>query len=82
MFLCTFGARLGRTVLIAARSLALAYFRGYTHLQIAKELNQPLGTIKTRVRLAMQKLRRLLQEDQFLDKSESASIAYPIDKKR
>jgi RNA polymerase sigma-70 factor (ECF subfamily) len=64
------------------QALALAYFRGYTHLQIAKELNQPLGTIKTRVRLAMKKLRRLLQEDQFLDKSESASVAYPIDKKQ
>lgn len=63
------------------QALTLAYFKGYTHLQIAKELKQPLGTIKTRIRLAMQHLRGLLQEDQFLDKSESASNTYPLDKK-
>jgi len=43
--------------------LALAYFRGYTHRQIAEALDQPLGTVKTRIRLAMQKLRRMLQEE-------------------
>jgi DNA-directed RNA polymerase specialized sigma24 family protein len=30
---------------------------------MADRLGQPLGTIKTRVRLAMQKLRLALQED-------------------
>jgi RNA polymerase sigma-70 factor (ECF subfamily) len=45
-------------------ALVLAYFRGYTQSQIAEALNQPLGTIKTRIRLAMQKLRKLLEEDQ------------------
>lgn len=40
--------------------LALAYFQGYTQQQIADTLDQPLGTVKTRVRLAMQKLRQLL----------------------
>lgn len=45
-------------------ALVLAYFRGYTQSQIAEVLNQPLGTIKTRIRLAMQKLRKLLEEDQ------------------
>jgi RNA polymerase sigma-70 factor, ECF subfamily len=43
--------------------LVLAYFRGYTQSQIAEVLKQPLGTIKTRIRLAMQKLRKLLEED-------------------
>jgi RNA polymerase sigma-70 factor, ECF subfamily len=43
-------------------ALALAFFRGYTHQQISERLNQPLGTVKTRIRLAMQKLRHLLQE--------------------
>lgn len=44
-------------------ALALAYFKGYTHSQIAETLNQPLGTIKSRIRLAMQKLRDTLQEE-------------------
>lgn len=44
-------------------ALALAYFRGYSQSQIAETLKQPLGTIKTRMRLAMQKLRKLLAEE-------------------
>jgi RNA polymerase sigma-70 factor, ECF subfamily len=44
-------------------TLALAYFRGMTHEQIAKALDQPLGTVKTRIRLGMQKLRQFLQEE-------------------
>lgn len=47
------------------QALALAYFKGYSHRQIAEELGQPLGTIKTRIRLAVQKLRQLLPDDQF-----------------
>jgi RNA polymerase sigma-70 factor (ECF subfamily) len=42
--------------------LAWSYFKGYSHSQIAAELDQPLGTVKTRIRLAMQKLRRMLRE--------------------
>ena len=41
----------------------LAYFGGYTQSQIAELLSQPLGTIKTRLRLAMQKLREFLNEE-------------------
>ncbi len=52
--------------------LTLAYFRGYTHQEIAEVLKQPLGTIKTRIRLAMQKLRQMLaDENQPPDKSEN-----------
>lgn len=43
--------------------LALAYFQGDTHREIAEALNQPLGTVKTRIRLAMQKLREMLQDE-------------------
>lgn len=38
------------------QALELAYFSGLTHAQIAAETAQPLGTVKTRIRLAMQKL--------------------------
>jgi RNA polymerase sigma-70 factor (ECF subfamily) len=44
-------------------ALALAYFQGYTHRQVAEALDLPLGTVKTRIRLAMQKLRDLLLEE-------------------
>lgn len=44
-------------------ALLMAYFKGYTQSQISEVLGQPLGTIKTRIRLGMQKLRKLLEGD-------------------
>ena len=38
----------------------LAYFRGFTHSEIANELAIPMGTVKTRLRLALDKLRTSL----------------------
>jgi RNA polymerase sigma-70 factor (ECF subfamily) len=43
-------------------ALILAFFYGYSHSQIAAELEEPLGTVKTRIRMAMQKLRGMLNE--------------------
>jgi RNA polymerase sigma-70 factor (ECF subfamily) len=43
--------------------IVLAYYEGYSQSEIAQKLNQPLGTVKTRVRLAMQKLRAQLEQD-------------------
>ncbi len=40
--------------------LLLAYFGGLSQSQIATELKQPLGTVKTRVRMGLQKLKSLL----------------------
>ena len=61
------------------QALMLAYFGGYTQRQIAEALKQPLGTIKTRVRLAMQKLRELLHDEQeFHDTSAEFLSAYNI----
>ena len=45
--------------------IELAYFEGYSQSEMAEKLSQPLGTIKTRVRLAMQKLRTSLQQDDY-----------------
>jgi RNA polymerase sigma-70 factor (ECF subfamily) len=39
----------------------LSYFQGYTHEQIAKALDMPLGTVKTRIRSALTQLRTYLQ---------------------
>ncbi len=45
--------------------IMLAYFGGFSQSEMAQRLDQPLGTIKTRVRLAMQKLRTVLENDGY-----------------
>ena len=45
------------------QALGMAFFQGLSHQQIAEALNQPLGTVKTRIRLGMQKLRDVLQNE-------------------
>ena len=39
--------------------LDLIYFKGYTHVEASEELGIPLGTVKTRLRLAIISLRKL-----------------------
>lgn len=60
---------LDRDVLIAALSqipaeqreaIEMAYFGGYTHREISELKHVPLGTVKSRIRMGMEKLRDLL----------------------
>lgn len=44
-----------------------AFFSGLSHSQIAEETGVPLGTVKSRIRLAFSKLRRALEEDAAVD---------------
>jgi RNA polymerase sigma-70 factor (ECF subfamily) len=43
------------------RTIELAYFGGYTHVELAELMGVPLGTVKGRMRIGLQKMRRSLE---------------------
>lgn len=43
------------------RTLEMAYYEGLTHVEIAEELSLPLGTVKSRLRLGLEKMRTALR---------------------
>ena len=45
------------------RVIELAYFGGFSHSEIAEMLDMPIGTVKGRMRLGLDKLRRELAEE-------------------
>ncbi len=52
-----------RRALPAAELIDLAYYGGMTHHELAEYLDLPLGTVKSRLRLGLQKLRTLWLEE-------------------
>ena len=46
-----------------SKVIELSYFGGFTHTQIAEMLETPIGTVKGRMRLGLDKLRRELVEE-------------------
>lgn len=58
-------AALGALAPPQRQAIELAYFEGLSHSEIAERLQEPLGTVKTRVRLGMQKLRDVLRPYYF-----------------
>lgn len=45
------------------RSIAAAFFEGYTHEQLSKQMEAPLGTVKSWVRRGLQLLRQCIEQE-------------------
>ena len=58
-------------------AIELGFFGGLTHVEIAEQLGEPLGTVKGRMRLGLKRLKELLSEGQA--RARPASVAFSIE---
>lgn len=75
------GARAREALAVLPREqrepLALAFYGGLSHREIASALNEPLGTVKSRVRLGLDRLRQGLGVQHFDQTLSGAGVMAP-----
>jgi RNA polymerase sigma-70 factor (ECF subfamily) len=60
-------------------AVVAAYYGGYTYQQVAELLGQPEGTVKSRIRSGLERLRRLLDERPLVDDASRGDEAPLLD---
>lgn len=75
-------AALGALPSAQREAITLAYFSGLTQQEIAQRTDAPLGTVKSRVRLGLLQLRRLLGDDVSEVEREAAAPTGPRETRR
>ena len=63
--LTNIGRALAKLPVEQKKSIELAYFSGYSQSEIANLMGVPLGTVKGRMRIGMQKLKALLERPEL-----------------
>jgi RNA polymerase sigma-70 factor (ECF subfamily) len=69
---------IGELPLEQRQAIAMAYFEGRSHSEISEATGLPLGTVKSRIRLGMHRLRGLLLEAGMAPSWDNAPVRVPV----
>jgi RNA polymerase sigma-70 factor (ECF subfamily) len=69
---------IGELPLEQRQAIAMAYFEGLSHSEIADATGLPLGTVKSRIRLGMHRLRGLLLEAGLARTWDDSPVRVPV----